>query len=174
MHQQTGINQSALACFWNFILHCVYIFLHQRPTAGAVRFVITRFIPAKGLLNALGCSVELLDQASIDASRINRPPSPSLRPFPCSEAATGRTAGTVNVDKVHLRRHGSRKRCSLPPQPPSRSAEGHLYKDRCEGLAELTHLCPAAGAQPGLCRAPPRSGSRESHGKEQGTCLPAS
>lgn len=63
----------------------------------------------------------MLDLASIDASRINHPPSSSLRPFLCSEDATGCTVRTVKMDKIHLWSHSSRKCCSFPPQTPSSS-----------------------------------------------------
>lgn len=73
--------------------------------AGDAKFIITRFIPAKGLLNTLGYSTEMLDEASIDASRINQPPSSSSRPIPCSEGVQiymECTVRTIQVDKAHL------------------------------------------------------------------------
>ena len=65
----------------------------------------------------------MLDQACNDASRINRPPSSSLRPFLCSEDATGWTVGTVKMDKAHPWRCSSRK-CRFPAADP----EQHLYR----------------------------------------------
>lgn len=56
----------------------------------------------------------MLDQASIDAPRINHPPSSSLRPFLCSEDGTGCAVRTVKMDKVHLWSHSSRKRRGFP------------------------------------------------------------
>lgn len=85
--------------------------------AGDAKFIITRFIPAKGLLNTLGYSTEMLDEASIDASRINQPPSSSSRPIPCSEGVQiymECTVRTIQVDKAHLWSHSSKKHQSFP------------------------------------------------------------
>lgn len=64
----------------------------------------------------------MLDEASIDASRINHLPSSSLRPIPCSEDAMGCTVRTVKMDKAHLWNHSSRRHQSFPQKTLSSSA----------------------------------------------------
>lgn len=111
--------------------------------AGDAKFIITRFIPAKGLLNTLGYSTEMLDEASIDASRINQPPSSSSRPIPCSEGVQiymECTVRTIQVDKAHLWSHSSKKHQSFPQQTLSSSADGHLYQDWCTNNQSSSHL----------------------------------
>lgn len=64
----------------------------------------------------------MLDEASIDALRINRPPSSFLSPILCSEDAMGCTVRTFKTDKAHLWRHSSKKHRSFLQQTLSSSA----------------------------------------------------
>lgn len=65
----------------------------------------------------------MLDEARIGASRINHPPSSSLRPVPCSEDAMGCTGRAVRMDKAHLWSQSSKKHRRFPQQTLSSSAQ---------------------------------------------------
>lgn len=135
MQQQTGINQSALACFWNFMLCCVYIFLHQRPTAGAVKFVITRFIPDKGLLNTQGYSIEMLDRATrasmLQGLTIHLPWDPPQGHFCVQRMTEGVKSEllrwTNSISEAMAARSAAKFHAPNPKQ--CSSADGHHYKD---------------------------------------------